>query len=357
MAFNKQLSIPFLNKVKTKDKALLARQLSTMLGAGLAVDQSFRILAQQTKNQILQKAYSYIIQDLEQGNSLSFALSRQHHIFDPVFIAIVRSGENTGQLDKVLTQLAERLELSEDFNNKVKSALYYPLFVVLTMIVIIILMMIYVIPQIKSVFADLNSTLPWTTRAIIAVSNFTVKFWWVELIAFVILFILFFTFIRSQEGGSRWDKLKIRIPFVKDLFQMIYMARFCRTMSMLIQAGVPIMETIAVSADVVQNKAYTESLRNVAAQVERGIPMSVPLTKDPNFPPIVSELILVGEQTGKMGTVLTRLAEYYEKETDTLIKGLASLIEPVILVIVGVGVGFLVISIIWPIYSIAQTGF
>lgn len=349
--------MPVFNRVKGKDKALLARQLSTMLGAGLAIDQSFRILAQQTKNPTLRKAYASIIQDLEQGGSLSYALSKQRKIFDPVFIAIVRSGENTGQLDKVLAQLASRLELSEDFNNKVKSALYYPSFVILTMILIVVLMMLYVVPQIKTVFADINATLPWTTRTIIALSNFTVKFWWLELIVLIILVFLFSMFIRSKEGGSWWDRLKIRIPLVKELFIMVYMARFCRTMSMLIQAGIPIMETIAVSADVIQNRIFTEGLRSVAAQVERGIPMSVPLSQNPNFPPMVSEMILVGEQTGRMGTVLTKLAEYYEKETDALIKGLASLIEPVILVIVGIGVGFLVISIIWPIYSVAQTGF
>lgn len=351
------LSVPIFNRVRNKDKALLARQLATMLGAGLAIDQAFRILAMQTQNPILKKSYATIIQDLEQGNTLSFALAKQNRIFDPVFIAIVRSGENTGQLDKVLSQLAERLEQTEDFNNKVKGALYYPSFVILTMIVIIILMMLYVVPQIKSVFADLNVQLPWTTRAIIAISNFTVGFWWVELIVLIILVSAFYFLLKSKEGGSWWDHMKIRVPIVKELYTMIYMARFCRTMSMLIQAGIPIMETIAVTADVIQNRLYNQSLRNVASQVERGIPMSVPLQKDKYFPPIVSEMIMVGEQTGRMGTVLSKLAEYYEKETDALIKGLAGLIEPIILVIVGVGVGFLVISIIWPIYSLAQTGF
>lgn len=348
------LQIDLFSHVGTKDKAVLARQLSTMLGAGLAIDQSFRILAAQTQKKVLKDAFAHIVTDLEQGNSLSFSLSKYNKIFDTVFIAIVRSGENSGKLDVVLNQMADRLELTDEFNSKIKAAMYYPAFVVCTMIVIIFLMMIFIVPQLKSVFADNNVQLPLATRMIIALSSFTVHFWWLDIIIILVVGGAFIFFIRSKEGGSAWDKLKIKVPIAKDLYIMIYMARFCRTMSMLVQAGIPIMETIAISADVIQNHVYTTSLKNVASQVERGIPISVPLQKDKNFPPVVSEMIMVGEQTGKIGPVLTKLAEYYERETDTKIKGLSGLIEPVIIVIVGIGVGFLVFSIIWPIYSLAQ---
>ncbi|AKM81897.1 MAG: putative Type IV pilus assembly protein PilC [Berkelbacteria bacterium GW2011_GWE1_39_12] len=348
------LQTDLFSRVGGKDKAVLARQLATMLGAGLAIDQSFRILSSQAQKQTLKKAYLGIVTDLEQGNSLSFSLSKYNKIFDPVFIAIVRSGENSGKLDLVLNQLADRLELTEEFNSKIKAAMYYPAFIVITMVVIIFLMMIFIVPQLKSVFADMNVELPLATRMIIAVSNFTVKFWWLDVIVLIAIVAGFSYFIRTKEGGSTWDKFKIHLPIARELYTMIYMARFCRTMSMLIQAGIPIMETIAISADVIQNHIYTKSLKDVAAQVERGIPMSVPLQKDKNFPPVVSEMIMVGEQTGKIGPVLTKLAEYYERETDTRIKSLSSLVEPVIIVIVGIGVGFLVFSIIWPIYSLAQ---
>lgn len=350
------LSIPFLSKVSTKEKALLARQLATMLGSGLAIDQSFKILASQTKSQSLQDAYRAILYDLEQGNNLAFALSRHRNIFDPVFIAIIRSGESSGKLDIVLNQLAERLEQSDDFNSKVKAALYYPIFIICTMVVIIILMMLYIVPQLKTVFEQSNIALPTATKVLIGLSNFTVNYWWLEIIAIVVLITGFSLLVRSREGGSWWDHTKIHLPIVAELYSLIYMARFCRTMSMLLQSGVPIMETIAITADVIQNRIYMDSLKNIAGQVERGIPMSVPMQKDKIFPPIVSEMMMVGEQTGKMGQVLTKLADYYEKETDTKIKGLSSLIEPAVIVIVGIGVGFLVFSIIWPIYSLAQTG-
>lgn len=350
------LSIPFFSRVSVKEKALLARQLATMLGSGLAIDQAFKILASQTKIPVLKKAYQTILYDLEQGNNLAFALAKHQKIFDPVFIAIIRSGESSGKLDLVLNQLAERLEQSDDFNSKIKAALYYPIFIICTMVVIIVLMLVYIIPQLKTVFTESNVQLPWTTRAIIAVSDFLRHYWWLVIIILIILVISISIFMRTREGGSWWDRVKIRMPIVSELYSLMYMSRFCRTMSMLLQSGVPIMETIAITADVIQNRYYTESLRNIAAQVERGIPMSVPMQRDRNFPSIVSEMMMVGEQTGKVSQVLTRLADYYEKETDTKIKGLSALIEPAIIVVVGIGVGFLVFSIIYPIYSIAQVG-
>lgn len=352
------LNKSILNRVSNSDKALLARQLATMLSAGLAIDQSFKILASQNKNTALKNTYMAIIADLEQGQSLAQALARHAKVFDPVFIAIVRSGESTGKLDVVLDQLATRLELSQEFNSKVKSAMYYPVFVLATMVVIIFLMMIYIIPNLKSVFTENNIQLPLATRMIIAMSNFTVKFWWLEIIILAGLITAGYFFFHSRRGGSLWDRMKIRLPFFSQLFILIYMSRFCRTISMLTGAGVPIIETIAITSDVIQNRIYSLKLKNVTAQVERGIPMSVPLQQEPKlFPPMVSEMILVGEQTGKMAQILNKLAEYYENETDTKIKGMAALIEPLLIVVIGAGVGFLVFSVIMPIYSIAQTGF
>lgn len=350
-------NVSIYNHVSLKEKVFLARQMATMLGAGLAIDHCFKVMTSATANQYLKSVYNQIITDLEAGTSLSTAMSRWRKVFDPVFIAIIRSGESSGQLDKVLLQLADRLEMTEDFTSKIRSALFYPAFIIVTMIGIIVAMMIYVIPQLKSVFAESNVQLPWTTRTIIAISDFTVSYWWVELIVLILLIIAGFLFFRSNTGGSVWDRVKVRTPLVQKLYIDIYMARFCRTMSMLIAAGLPIMETLAITAQVIQNRIYTNSLKLIASQVERGIPMSVPMRQDQNFPSIVSEMMAVGEQTGKVETVLTKLADFYESETNSIIKGMAGLVEPVIILIIGLGVGFLVYAIIYPIYSIAQIGF
>lgn len=351
------LNMSIFSHVSLKEKVFMSRQLSTMLGAGLAVDQSFKVLNTQTKNEYLKKVFNQVISDLEQGQSLSSGMARFPKVFDPVFIAIVRSGESSGQLDKVLLQLADRLEMDQDFESKIRAAMFYPAFIVFSMIAIIVVMMIYVVPQLKTVFADVGAELPFTTRTVVAISDFTVKYWWIELIVAIIIALVSVAFFRSENGGSLWDRIKIKIPVFKDLFVEIYMARFCRTMSMLIKSGLPIMETLAISADVVQNRVYSKSFKVIASQVERGIPMSVPMQRDKNFPVIVSQMVMVGEQTGKLETVLTKMADYYESETNTMIKGLAGLIEPIVIVIIGVGVGFLVFSIIQPVYGIANIGF
>ncbi len=351
------LNANIVKYVSLKEKVFLARQLATMISSGLAIDQSFKVMATQTKNTYLLEVYQTIIHDLEQGASLSSSIGKHRRIFDPVFIAIVRSGEGSGQLDKVLLQLADRMEMTQDFNTKVRTALIYPAFILVVMIGIIVVMMLYVIPNLKTVFEESNIPLPWTTQTIINISDFTVNYWWIELIVASILLIAGFFFFRSNAGGSLWDLVKIRLPVVRELYVQLYMARFCQTMAMLIQSGVPIMETLAITANVIQNRVYTRSLKITAAQVERGIPMSVPLRQDKNFPAIVSEMLAVGEQTGKLEMILNKLSEFYERETSAMIKGAAGLIEPVVIVVIGLGVGFLVYSIIVPIYSIAQTGF
>lgn len=350
-------NVTIYERVTLRDKAMLARQLATMLSAGVPLDQSFKILLAGTKNAILKKAYQEIIQGLEQGHSLSELMGRARAIFDPVFIAVVRSGEGSGQLDKVLTQLADRMEITQDFNTKVRSALTYPIFVIFTMIVIMVLMMVYVVPNLKTVFAQSEVELPAVTKGIIAVSNFTINYWW-ALIAFAgVLLIALFFFIRPTEGGSAWDRFKIRIPGMKEIYTEMYMARFCRTMAMLVQAGVPIIETLTVAANVIQNSIYTKSVKTIIAQVERGIPISVPMSQDKNFPLLVSQMVSVGEQTGRLEKVLTKTADFYEKESDALVKSVAGLIEPAIIIIIGIGVGVLVYGMIYPIYNVANVGF
>ena len=351
------LNISIFSFITLKDKVFLARQLATMLAAGLPVDQSFRVLANQMKNPKLKEIYIGIFRDIESGKNLSYALGKYPNVFDSVFVAVVRSGEGSGQLDQVLLQLADRLESTQDFNSKVKAALMYPFFVFLVMIVITILMMIYVVPPLKSVFDQSNTALPFTTQVVISMSNFTVKFWWIEVAAMLGIFIGMYYYSKTETGGSMWDNLKIKFPIIKDLYVQLYMARFCRTLSMLTQSGVQVIEALAITSDVVQNRVYAKSIRNVIAQVERGIPISAPLYKDKNFPAIVPEMMMVGEQTGQAENIMLKLAEYYERETSNMIKGLSGLIEPIIIIVLGIAVGFLVISMVYPIYSLSAAGF
>lgn len=347
--------IVLFSRVTSKEKVFFARQLAVMISSGLPIDQAINLVKMQTRNTAFKRVLEGVYRDIEAGEALSAALGKYPNVFDRVFVAVVRSGEASGKLDKVLTHLADRMESFQTFKSKVRSALAYPIFIICAMIIVIALMMIKVIPVLKSVFEESNVQLPWTTRSIIAISDFLVAYWWLVIIIAVILVAALWSFFRfTKTGRFWWDVIKLKFPIVKYVSYDMYMARFTRTLGMLIASGIPIIETIRITAAAMNNRVYIRILKKVIAQVERGIPMSVPLEKEKDFPVLVPQMIMVGEQTGRLETLMDKLADYYENEVDTKIKTIANLIEPVTIVIVGLGVGFLVYSILYPIYSLVQ---
>ncbi len=347
--------IVLIQRVSTKEKVFFTRQLSVMISAGVSIDNAINLIAQQSKNQSFKKILSQVYRDIEAGETLSEALSKYPNVFDKVYLAIVSSGEASGKLDRILSHLSDRMESMEAFKGKIKAALAYPIFIILTMIIIMVIMMVKVIPSLKQVFEESEIDLPWTTQLIISVSDFMAAYWWLVLIIVAVVAAgLYLICAKTKSGRYAWDSLKLKIPILKEVTTTMYMARFARIFSMLISAGIPIIETLKITARSVNNRVYVKILKNVISQVERGVPISVPLEKEPAFPAIVPQMIMVGEQTGKLEQLLEKLADYYDNETDTKIKTLSNLIEPVIIVIIGIGVGFLVYSILFPIYNLAQ---
>jgi type IV pilus assembly protein PilC len=347
--------IVLFSRVTNKEKFFFCRQLSVMISGGIPLDNAINLVRSQTKNVAFKNILEQVYKDLERGEALSGALAKYPRVFDDVFIAIVSSGEATGKLEKVLDNLAVRMETTNDFQSKVKSALAYPVFIVIAMIGVIVLMMLKIVPILKTVFEDAGLQLPWTTRLIIAVSDFTVTYWWAILIVVIGLVAsgwIFFT--QTRTGRFTWDWLKLKTPLVNFVASDMYMARFCRSLGMLISAGVPIIETLKITARSLNNRIYVRIIKNVISQVERGVPISVPLEKAKEFPPLVPQMIMVGEQTGKLELLMDKTADYYEREIDNKIKTITNLIEPVTIVIVGFGVGFLVYSILYPIYGLVQ---
>lgn len=345
-------NIQIFNRVTGRDRAFLARQLATMLGSGLAINKSVAILASQEKNHTLKRVLLQIQQDLENGIPFSTAIAKHPKIFDRVFSNVVISGEAVGNLSKVLTQLAEQLERTVNFTAKVKGAFSYPSFVVAMMIIVGIIMMVYIVPQIEQVFTEAGAQLPWTTRTIIAISHFISTNWQVVLLMLFLVGVGIYAYVKSKAGEKVIDKIKIHLP--TGLGYDIYMARFTRTLGMLIQGGTPIIEAINVTSTVMNNVYYRTLLESATEEVRKGAPLSVPLGRSELFSVLVSQMILVGEQTGSIDQTLLNLADYYEEVVDTKLKNLSALIEPIIIVIIGFGVGFLVFSILVPIYDLAQ---
>jgi type IV pilus assembly protein PilC len=346
------MNLPFQNKITTKNKAFLARQISTMIASGLPLNKAMGILADQERNPKLKEILIGVLENLEAGAPFSTAAAKYPILFDKVFINIVVSGETVGKLSEVLGQLADQYEKEGDFNGKVSGAFAYPAFIIVAMLLVGGVMMVYIVPQLQSIFEEANAALPLPTRVIISVSNFLKNDWLLLLIGLIAAFFLLRAYFRSAAGTRVVDGVTLRIP--GNLGVEIYMTRMSQTLGMLVQAGTPIIEALNVTADVMNNVYYQDLLRGAVAQVKRGIPLSVPVSESTYFPPIVSQMISVGEQTGQLDKILLNLGQYYQREVDDKLKNVSTLIEPIIIVIVGVGVGFLVYAILMPIYSIAQ---
>ena len=349
---NININLDIFDRVNAKDKAFLSRQLSTMINSGLPLDRAVAILAAQTRKKILKDTLNEINKDLESGEKFSTAISRHPKVFDRVYVNMVISGEAVGKLSEVLTHLADELEKNNSFNSKIQSALVYPIFIIVVMIVIVFIMMTKVIPQLTEIFKESKAELPWATKVLISISSYMISYWWVVLLILIAIVAGIYIFLKTEAGEYLFSKIQIKFP--TGIGKDIYMARFARTLSMLLSSGTPIIDAVRITADVMNNKIYKKSLENLAVQLERGIPMSVPLEKDQYFPLVVPQMVMVGEQTGRLDEILNNLANYYEEQGSEKIKGITSLFEPALIVIIGVGVAFIVFSILMPIYQIVQ---
>lgn len=353
MAQTTEFQMPkFLSRVTVKDRAFLSRQLATMLSSGIPLIDSVKVLILQTKNQIILDSLVQIQADLEAGLTFSAAIERHPKLFNNIYVSIVRSGEATGKLEDVLLQLADNIEKESVLVGKLKSAMVYPIFIITAMIGVAILMMVKVMPQLQSIFTESNVELPFTTKLLLALSGFMVNFWWLVVLVMVGAAVGLSAYFRTPDGSAVLNHLVVKIP--GGIANDLYMARFTRTMSMLIKAGLPIIQALEITAEVMNNVIYSGALTGAKTEVERGLPLSAPLAKHSFFPKIVTQMVLVGEQTGRLDQILERLATYYETELDDKVKGISSLIEPVIIVILGVGVAFLVMAVLMPIYNITQ---
>lgn len=343
-----------LNRVKAKDRVIFTRQLGTMIKSGLPIVQALHVLSEQTSNQKFQLIIRTMASSIEGGSSFSSALAKYPKVFDRVYVNLVRAGEASGKLDETLDRLATQQEKSYRLAGKVQSALLYPGFVFIALIGATVLMLIVVIPPLKAIFGESGAELPLATKALIAMSDALLKFWYLFIVAAVGVVFGARWYLGTKQGHAGWDRVKLKMPIFGGLFQKIYIARMTRTLATLVGSGVPILEALEIVADSVGNSVYAKALREAAKQVEAGTPLSQPLKANPAFPPLVPQMVSVGEQTGKMDQVLTKLADFYEEEVDTITRNLSTLMEPIIMVVMGIAVGGLLIAILMPIYSLGN---
>lgn len=344
-----------IKRVSGGELVVFTRQLATMVGSGLPLSSALQTLEVQTENDKVRQILEDSRLEVEGGAPLSVSFAKHPELFSNVYTNLIKVGETSGQLDKVLVRLAENLEKQQDFKNKIKSAMIYPVLILFALTGVFILMMVYVVPKLAEVYTSFDAELPPATRLIIAISElFTKRLWFMALIVAALIF-GFKQFKKTEQGKYFLARLTFKMPILGKLKKDIDVTEFTRTFGLLISSGVPIMQSLEIVSDSMSNVLYKDSLKSASRQVERGIALAVPLANDPNFPPMLTQMIAVGEETGKLDEVLFRLADFMEAQTDSAVKGLSTALEPIILVILGVMVAFLVLSIVMPIYNLTST--
>ena len=337
--------------VKTNDLVNFTRQLATMINAGLPLASALAILQEQSKP-AMTAVVSKLLKDVESGKSFAGALQQHPDIFSRVYIQLVKAGEAGGVLDDVLERLALMMEKQKDFRSKTIGAMIYPVIVLLAMVGVAFIMMVFVMPQMTSMYADFSAELPFNTKVLIAVSNFMAQYWWLFILSTILGFLGLRTWYKTEKGEAVIDKLILKIPIIGNLRTKTVLTEFARTLSLLIHAGVALLEALDIVAEALKSVTFRDAIKQSKDEVEKGVSLSQAIEIYDIFPPILSQMVAVGEETGKIDEILAKLAEYYEKETEYAIKNLTTMIEPLILIILGVGVGFMVISIIMPIYNL-----
>ncbi|MBI3577269.1 type II secretion system F family protein [Candidatus Gottesmanbacteria bacterium] len=343
-----------VKKVGAGDVANFTQQLATMVVAGLNLPDALTILKSQTTNQ----QFATVIADVEHqiigGANLADSLGKYPAIFPPIYIALIRAGESSGTLDQVLTRLAETLEAQREFASKVKGAMIYPVIIVIGMIGVMFVMMTVVVPKLTDLYKDFGIDLPPSTKFLINSSSFFVHFWWLMIAIMVVGTIAFKKWSKTPIGELVVDTVKLKIPLLGSLQKKVLLVEFTRTLAMLISSGIHILNGLQILKDSLGNVLYRNAIEEISKKVEKGFPLGDTFAQYPIFPPIVSQMIKVGEETGKLDDTLNKLSRYFQTESEHLVAGLTTAIEPIIMVVLGVGVGFIVISVITPIYNLTS---
>lgn len=339
--------------IKFTDIVNFTRQLSTMISAGLPLATSLSILVQQSKTE-MSRLVATLLQDIEGGITFGEALEKHPKEFDMLYIQLVKAGEVGGVLDDILDRLAINLEKTKEFRAKTKGAMIYPAIVLSALVAVGFIMMIFVIPKLTAMYDDLGADLPAATQVLISISNFTVTYWWLVICMMGGAIFGFIKWKATPDGRKRWDRFILKVPIIGVLVQKITLTEFARTLALLLGAGISLLQALDIVTRGVSNSVYRDALIDAKAQIEKGVQMSKAIGQHEEFPPILYQMMTVGEETGKLDEVLGKLAHYFEQESEQAVKNLTTAIEPLIMIVLGIGVGAMVIAVILPIYNLTS---
>jgi len=350
------LEITFFDKVKTKDIVILSRQISTLFEAQVSALKIFTMLASNAENKLLGKQLSQISDDIQSGLSISGAMAKHPDTFSDFYVNMVKSGEESGRLTQVFAYLADYLDRQYALYAKTKNALIYPVFVIITFFVVMALMFVVVIPKISSIILTTGQEIPFYTKIVIGLSDFFVHYGFVFIIFLVLLGLWIWRISTTESGKIYLDKKRLSLPAVGDLFKKLYIARISDTLETMLSSGVPIIRSLEITSNVINSKVYKDIMKTVREDVKSGGSLSSSFAKYPEeIPKIMVQMIKVGEETGAVGKILKTLGDFYKREVDNAIDTLVGLIEPFMIVFLGLGVGILLVSVLAPIYNMVGT--
>ena len=336
----------------TKDIILFTRQIATMIRAGVPVLQALRMISRQTEKQKFRAIIENVIQDVEGGSSLSFAMSKHSRVFSPFFLGVLRSGEASGRLTHALDSLSYYYEQNYIFTRKVQAALTYPVLVLVTIIVVMLIIFAFIMPQLITLFADANVILPLPTVIVVSIAVFFQDYWYVVVSLFVVLGLLFRSYIKTPEGRYTVSTYVLRIPILKSLFSRIYLARLTSVMHTLFDSDVPVLESLRLARESVGNKVYQRILDDTITAVKDGVPISRVWEREIYIPPLLTALITVGERSGELAKAFQEAQRYFQREVDEVLNSITVLLEPLLIIMLGIGVFIIVAAVLLPIYNL-----
>lgn len=347
--------LKFWEGVKAKEFVIFSRQLATMIDAKVPLILALNSIAEQIDNRFFAMKLRKIIVDVDGGDSFSDALSKHPDVFSKFYVNMVKAGEVSGSLQKNLNNLADNIEKNYELTAKLRGAMYYPAFIFSAMIVVGFAMMAFVMPKLLEILKESSVELPIQTKILIAVSNFMAVYWWAVGLALIGAIIGFVYYLRTEDGRREFDQIIIKVPIIGKILNNIYIARFAENLSTLIQSGLPITTALMITSDVIGNEVYRTIIREAADEIKKGGEISEVLSQYELIDPMVVQMTKIGEETGRVDMTLNKVTEFYTKESENMVKNFSTLIEPVIMVILAIGVGILVSAVLLPIYQVATS--
>ncbi len=348
-------NISFFERVSAKDVVLLSRQLSSLFSAQISALRIFRLLSSEIDNHALGSKLMTIADDLQSGNSISQALEKHPKVFNAFYVNMVKAGEESGKLNDTFQYLADYLERSYALTSKVRGALIYPAFIIVTFVTVMILMFTTVIPKISPILQESGAEIPVYTKVIISMSNFLVGYGFVLLGLFIIAVFLLIKYLRTPDGKYVYDRIKLGFPYMKILYKKLYLSRFSDNMHTMLISGIPMVQSLELTASIIDNSVYEEVVMKAVDSVKGGKTLSESLADNPDlFPGIMTQMMRVGEEAGEIGSMLKTMANFYTREVTTAVESIVSLIEPLMIVVLGAGVAILLAAVLVPIYSVAS---